>query len=862
MTTLEGSATDKGYSATRALLGGGPGSHAFDFNVSTYWDAPLLPEQDKEITYSFDGCVAGAAVASYSLVSNELCPSEWKLEGSKDGEAWFPVDERTGQDCGANGKQTYTVQSNMVGYYRKYRFTFSGRTAAGTPGNRIREVYFGFKDEGVTGLELARLCDQRGNCCRFQGGVCDPSSNHTYKALKDVSHDFEYGTGVLSWPDGDSSTRVIRIPLQDDCMGCTGPACSKISQFQDKVHEKFNVKLIDANDVQINQATGTPASTYPFRKPPILSPSSSAEVTIRDDDGPGALALQALSCGVKSGSIVEPFVTFTGLTEPGNDASCPVLESAGVIGFQVTRSGKGRGAISVQYSVNVGTAIPGRDYEIVNGTLQWPHGDNSGKNFTVLIKEDPGYQTGRYIRSVTARLITSVRADGYLQVPGGAEIALCERSIDGVCVETGKDEFTVQILDVHANPGTIVIDRSELERDIQYNVDEVTGLINITVKRVGGTDLPLKVSYSTKASGDLLGATACTADSTAPCDYEPVSGTLYWADGDGSDRNVTIKIRMDTLQEPFETFLFVVEGWVRDAIDYCEGYAPYYSSDGAVMLGRKLVDLHCNTPIYSEATVTVRDSLQSGYFELRAYDWPFVVSDNTPTINLAIDRVNGEGGIVAVQAETFTPTGTTGVDGKHFSAIQQQKQWYNLDSQPKIVAIQIVPSSVPTDSVVDLFVRLTWVSSNTAINQQKKLARILIRSSNFRPLLLRKDLTESSLVVNEDNTLTFSFRINTVLAVGGVMTIQGLLGMRTPDSDNLPIAGTAAKMFGNKAVWRQSTGRIEFTVAQGRTIEFNTDYTVSFVLQNPSAPQQGVVPTVAVYGECRLVHDFVVEFVE
>lgn len=202
--------------------------------------------------------------------------------------------------------------------------------------------------------------------------------------------------------------------------------------------------------------------------------------------------------------------------------------------------------------------------------------------------------------------------------------------IVGVCTDPPKDQVVVDLVDVDAVPGTIKILNSHLNAARQYGVDEATGLVNITVKRVGGSNMPLKVSYRTRfvTSSQFVGAIACTGAGTTACDYVPVNGTLEWADGDASDRVVRVLIILDSLLETFEAFEFVVEGLVEDSVQYCGGYEPYYSLDGAVEIGRQFTSLHCGVAIFDYVTVTIRDSLTTGYFELESRTWPFVVPDD------------------------------------------------------------------------------------------------------------------------------------------------------------------------------------------------------------------------------------------
>lgn len=292
----------------------------------------------------------------------------------------------------------------------------------------------------------------------------------------------------------------------------------------------------------------------------------------------------------------------------------------------------------------------------------------------------------------------------------------------------------------------------------------------------------------------------------------------------------------------------VISGHVSDSLPFCGGYSPFFSEDGAVLHGRQWKNLNCGTQIFSEATITIRDSLNNGYLELLYFDSPFIVPDDSDTANIAILRQGGESGIVAVQIETFLPSSASAVIGQHFSASQVQAQWYNQDSEPKVFSVPIIKRTVPSNTVVDFYVRLTWASSNTAVNQLRKQARILVRSTSFVAKFVTQKLSESSLVANEDNKISFSFKLNIVVSVGGKLTLTGLTGTRPVNSTELPIFGSASVIFGGTAIWKSDTGQLTCTVAESQQLDFGVEYSLEFVLRNKDTSQSPVVPTVALSG--------------
>ena len=75
-----------------------------------------------------------------------------------------------------------------------------------------------------------------------------------------------------------------------------------------------------------------------------------------------------------------------------------------------------------------------------------------------------------------------------------------------------------------------------------YSVAENTSSVTITARRVGGSSGAVSVSY---ASSD--------GSATAGADYQAVSGTLNWADGDASDKTFAVSITDDADVEGDET---------------------------------------------------------------------------------------------------------------------------------------------------------------------------------------------------------------------------------------------------------------------------------------------------------------------
>ncbi|MEN8220868.1 MAG: Calx-beta domain-containing protein [Pseudomonadota bacterium] len=195
-----------------------------------------------------------------------------------------------------------------------------------------------------------------------------------------------------------------------------------------------------------------------------------------------------------------------------SSATYSVTENGGQATITVTRSG-GRqdGQSSLNYATSDGTAIAGSDYSQTAGTLNWGNGDFDDKTFTIAITDDSLSEDNE---TFTVSLSDPVSGESL-------------------------DNATVTITDNDSGqPGTPQFTSSTV------NVAETASTVTLTVRRVGGTNGELTVNYATTSGtatdgSDYVGATG---------------GTLTWADGDSSDKTLTVTISDDSDSEGPETF--------------------------------------------------------------------------------------------------------------------------------------------------------------------------------------------------------------------------------------------------------------------------------------------------------------------
>ncbi|HEX3022559.1 MAG TPA: Calx-beta domain-containing protein [Lachnospiraceae bacterium] len=180
-------------------------------------------------------------------------------------------------------------------------------------------------------------------------------------------------------------------------------------------------------------------------------------------------------------------------------------------GFTVVRQGGAVGTASIDYEVTGGTAIADEDYILATGTLDFADGE-AYKNIDLNILNDMISEPDETVQ-VT------------LSNPQGLE---------GVSLGNSVATLTITDDDV-SGPGTFQFSPTSV------TAGEGAGSSALTVTRTDGSTGAVTVDYA------VTGGTA-----TEGSDFEAVSGTLSFADGDTS-KTIPVNILPDTMMESDET---------------------------------------------------------------------------------------------------------------------------------------------------------------------------------------------------------------------------------------------------------------------------------------------------------------------
>jgi len=236
----------------------------------------------------------------------------------------------------------------------------------------------------------------------------------------------------------------------------------------------------------------------------------------------------------------------------------------------------------------------------------------------------------------------------------GADATISEgdglaRQSDGKYVLVGANSMgafsAVRIDDSAGSPGFLGLTRSELI------VDESASAATYTVRRTGGAVGAVSVEYATNAESAEAGK-----------DFDAVAGTLSWADGDYSDRAVSVVILDDNDPESNETYRLTLS-----------------SPDG----GAQLATIESSTQISSldgPGTVGFRYALDV-----------YQVVEGDRKIEIPVTRFGGAEGAVSVSYSTSGGTATSGTD---FLPSDGTLRWADGEIGLKTIAVQILQDSI------------------------------------------------------------------------------------------------------------------------------------------------------------------------
>jgi hypothetical protein len=303
-----------------------------------------------------------------------------------------------------------------------------------------------------------------------------------------------------------------------------------------------------------------------------------------------------------------------------------VPESVGTAPLTVQRLGGTDGAVTVDYAVTGGTATAGSDYQTVSGTLTWADGDGDNKPIQVPIIDDNLEESAETV------VVTLSNPTGGAGLAGPSTATL-----------------TIDDNDALPSPGVLAFTSAT------YETRENSGTAPLRVQRTGGTDGIVTVDYS------VSGGTAQPGS-----DYQDVSGTLTWLDGDAATKVIQVPILDDAIGEGPETVIFALR-----------------EPSGGAALG---------TASSTTLTIVDDDTLPGpGTFSFTSA--LYRGGEGSGGVTVVVQRTDGGQGAVSVRVAAINGGATAGVDYR--LPPMRVLRWADGDSAPKTLRVIFVDDSTP-----------------------------------------------------------------------------------------------------------------------------------------------------------------------
>jgi hypothetical protein len=335
----------------------------------------------------------------------------------------------------------------------------------------------------------------------------------------------------------------------------------------------------------------------------------------------------SIADGTATGTITNDDASPGTLQFSTNPADQTVAENVGTTNFIVSRTGGSAGAVSTTVTLG-GTATlgAGNDYTTSSLVLNWADGDAADKIVTVTVNDDVGQEAAE---TVTLTLGTFTGG-----ATGGVPL-LATLTISANDAPAGSLQFT-------ANP--------------DQSVAENVGTATFTVTRTGGTAGAVGTTVT-------LGGTATLG---AGNDYTTTSLNLAWADGDATDRTITVTVNDDVAPEADETVTFTLG-------------AP----TGGAALG---------APSVATLTILANDA-SPGTLQFSTNPADQTVAENVGTTNFIVSRTGGSAGAVSTTV-TLGGSATLGA-GNDYTTSSLVLNWADGDVANKIVTVTVNDDVAP-----------------------------------------------------------------------------------------------------------------------------------------------------------------------
>ena len=511
----------------------------------------------------------------------------------------------------------------------------------------------------------------------------------------------------------------------------------------------FQVVLVDPS---AQAGVGNPGTATVTISDAAAATTASSETTASPDMSAKLSSAAATSAATSAGVFK---LTTSAFWVTNNDGQLNVI---------VQRTSSAKGAASVYLQTHHQTASSTLDYTGLNVPVKWASGDTQPKTVSIALHRT-GVTSGTRTFAVQ---LHSPSAGAAIGNPGSATVTIDEVPPAAV--------------------GQIALAAAG------YSVAQDGGALKVTVSRTHGSRGKVGVTYRE------IGRTA-----VANRDFTAASGTLSWADGDHSNKTLTIGI---SNTQPFagtRSFLIALS-----------------NPTGGVALASP-----------QTATATIKGGATAAIGSLQFSAGTFRVGQGDGKVDIAVHRAGGAAGAISVNYSTNSGGAVTGTD---FTATVGILHWADGDASSKTFSVPI-SAAKPFTGTKSFSVSLTAPTAGATLGTPAD-ATVTIAGSGTPPVG-KLELSNSGYTVAQD-VGTMNVSVNRAGGASGATTVHYATanGTATAGTDYTAASGTVQWADGDTA-----TKQIPIRI--GNTTQFAGTKTFTVSLSAPTGGASIGTPSTA-----------------
>jgi 6-phosphogluconolactonase (cycloisomerase 2 family) len=369
-------------------------------------------------------------------------------------------------------------------------------------------------------------------------------------------------TKVLTWEDGDSEAKIIKVVIVDDpemevaetiqfrlLNPSDGVKLGDLAQATLTISDNDSMAEDNPQDLTVeNQPLDPTAEDKPIDKlinpaaqdQPLDSTAEGQPIDSTTESRPTGMMGETTQLVDELGNPITPTPIYSEDTSSNSVTVAGTLqfvtdtyylnEGIGpVSAFTVIRSGGNQGTVSVEYAISGGTAERGLDYQGGTGLLTWPEGDDVPKAINLKVLDDQAAEPSETLQI-------------QLQNPtGDAQLGI-------------YDQATLVITDNDPPNDHAQLVESSLQSELEFTlpsywVQEEDKTAQLTVTRTGSSQGEVSVQY----------IATINSSATLDEDYHNGKGTLVWVDGDMQPQTITLELNDDDRPEEEIIHLLLIQ---------------------------------------------------------------------------------------------------------------------------------------------------------------------------------------------------------------------------------------------------------------------------------------------------------------